>query len=309
MVCQRCGANNVPGAKFCTKCGAEMSGVQNQQGYSQQGYNQQGYNQQGYNQQSYNQQGYSQNPSGGQSGNEYDWKSKMNWDDMGKQPAADKKKLYTILLGAVAGVLVVTLIILAVVVLGKPANNNGGQQVQITTYPTQYTQPPVEVTDPVVVEPALTEPAPTEPPVVTYEYRYEIIQSDISWSEAKAACEAKGGYLATITTIDEYDKISRLANETNLIYLWLGACLPTQNTTWEQAGWITGEKWTFENWYPGEPSKIDEDDGAIEYCLCMWKVKGGPWTFNDQRNDILDGRPSISGKVGYVCEYKIEVVQ
>lgn len=292
MFCQRCGAKIQSGAKFCANCGAATNAANNQQSY------------------------------GGQSGYTYDRQSEIEKTDIGKESLTEKKKKYTVLIGAIAGVLVLALLLFVLVmILGdrkeseqeQPVENNQiEEQEEVVPEVTQPSEPVVaQPSEPAVaqpVEPAVAQPVEPEtaPPVVTYEYRYEIIQSDMSWSEAKEACEARGGYLATITTSEEYEKISKLADETDLIYLWLGACLPTADASWSQAGWITGESWSFENWYPGEPSKWD-DDGALEYCLSMWKVKGGPWTFNDQRNDIVAALPSITGKVGYVCEYKIEV--
>ena len=42
--------------------------------------------------------------------------------------------------------------------------------------------------------------------------------------------------------------------------------------------------------------------------LCFWHVYYGEddigWTFNDQRNDLMDEVPSGVGKVGYICEYE-----
>ena len=157
--------------------------------------------------------------------------------------------------------------------------------------------------------------APTEPPTEpepVYEYFYEVVKSDMSWLEAKSACEAKGGYLATISSQEEFDRISQLAADSGLTYLWVGAYLQSDSSSWADSAWITGESWTFENWYPGEPSKTDSD-GTRESYLCIWKAKyqGNDigWTFNDQRNDIVAALPSISGKVGYICEYKVEVYQ
>ena len=159
---------------------------------------------------------------------------------------------------------------------------------------------------------------PTQPaePVVTYEYRYEIVAGDLSWSAAYAECEAKGGYLATIDSAEEYEKICRLAEEFNasrpenkqMVYLWMGAYLPANSTQWK---WTTGEPIPLTNyyWYKNEPSY--EDDGVREDCLCLWDLphNGYDWTLNDQRNDIVRDFPSISGKIGYICEYKIEVRQ
>jgi len=151
-------------------------------------------------------------------------------------------------------------------------------------------------------------------PVVTYEYRYEIIKGNVSWSEAKAACEAKGGYLATINSAEEYATICALADDSGLTYLWLGANLPAGTTQWK---WSTGEEIPLENyyWYRNgdavEPSYMDKSDGVREDCLCMWNLSSGgyKWTLNDQRNNLVDAFPSVSGKIGYVCEYKIEVRQ
>lgn len=140
-------------------------------------------------------------------------------------------------------------------------------------------------------------------------HTYEVIAGDVSWEAAKSACEERGGYLATITSKEEYDKISEMAERSGLTYLWLGARLQLDTEEWTQTGWITGEEWTFENWYPGEPSHQDAD-GTKELFLCMWKAKYNEeelgWTFNDQRNDIVGAFPKIAGKVGYVCEYERE---
>lgn len=141
---------------------------------------------------------------------------------------------------------------------------------------------------------------------IVYEYSYEIVSGDLSWTEAKAACEAKGGYLATIGSQEEYNTIAALANQYDLKYLWVGACLPDNSATWADTGWIDGTPWTYENWYPGEPSRQDSD-GTYERYLCIWTVNGGPWTFNDQRNELVKDFPFTSGVVGYVCEYKNEV--
>ena len=140
-------------------------------------------------------------------------------------------------------------------------------------------------------------------------HTYEVIAGDLSWEDAKNACEERGGYLATITSEEEYEKISEMADRSGLTYLWLGAKLQSDTEEWKQAGWITGEDWTFDNWYPGEPSRQDTN-GTKELFLCMWKAKYNEeeigWTFNDQRNDIVGAFPKIAGKVGYVCEYERE---
>jgi len=148
---------------------------------------------------------------------------------------------------------------------------------------------------------------PTEPePVITYTYRYEIIQSDMTWEQAKLECERRGGYLATIGSQEEFDKIVAMAKQTDLRYLWVGAKLPYEGANWSDVGWIDGTAWTYDNWYPGEPSRRDTD-GAVENYLSIWTVKNDEWTFNDQRNELVENFPNTSGRVGFVCEYKDEV--
>lgn len=139
---------------------------------------------------------------------------------------------------------------------------------------------------------------------------YEIIASDTSWEGARMECEYKGGYLATITSKEEYDIVCELAEESGLTYLWLGALRYSDTDRWGDGSWITGEDWTFDYWYPGEPS-LEDLDGAKEYYLCLWNAKyeGNDigWTFNDQRNDLVTALPAVSGSVGYICEYENEV--
>ncbi len=156
-----------------------------------------------------------------------------------------------------------------------------------------------------------TEPSPpeTQPPV-TIEHTYEIIAGDVTWEEAKRACEERGGHLATVTSPEEYETVSGLASQHDLTFLWLGACLESDSDAWGETAWITGEPWSFEKWYPGEPSLTDAD-GTKESYLCLWNVaydgQDIGWTFNDQRNNIIEAVSYAQGQIGYVCEYENEV--
>ncbi len=148
--------------------------------------------------------------------------------------------------------------------------------------------------------------ANTEPEDPTAGHTYQIVISDVTWDEAKALAEEAGGYLATITSQAEYEAICEKANQAAVIadvrYLWLGASEGSNGWSGTDC-WITGEEWSFENWYPGEPSGADED-GTPETVLCLWSVADTGWTFNDQRNDLLSVLPSASGKIGYVIEFE-----
>ena len=150
-----------------------------------------------------------------------------------------------------------------------------------------------------------TEPIPEEPEKMS---TYQYVVKDISWTDAAAEAEASGGHLAVITSEEEYQKICELANESGLTYIWLGARVDAPYEDWRAKGWITGESWSFEYWYPNEPSGIDISDNVEELYLCLWNVKYEGtelgWTFNDQRNDLAGDFPSLSGKIGYIVEYE-----
>lgn len=137
---------------------------------------------------------------------------------------------------------------------------------------------------------------------------YQCVKKDISWYEAEWEAEEAGGHLAAITSEEEYNKICDIANKSGLTYIWIGARINSLSEDWFDTGWITGEDWTFDNWYPNEPSRIDTTDDEEELYLCLWNAKYNDseigWTFNDQRNDIVGAFPSISGKVGYIIEFE-----
>lgn len=181
-----------------------------------------------------------------------------------------------------------------------PTDAAGENQDASETQPVTETQPVVE-----------TAPTATEPPAApVYVSTYEVIAGDLSWHEAKLACEERGGTLASINSAEEYKEICTYATNSGLRYLWLGACLYSADDEWANAKWLTGEPWSYEIWYPGEPSKEDSD-GTKEYYLCLWDAKYDGeeigWTMNDQRSDIVADFPNVSGKIGYVCEYRVEV--
>lgn len=137
---------------------------------------------------------------------------------------------------------------------------------------------------------------------------YQYVKKDISWNEAEWEAENVGGHLAVITSEEEYNKVCDIANESGLKYIWIGARIDSISDDWSDNGWITGEDWTFDNWYPNEPSRIDTNDNEEELYLCLWNAKYNDseigWTFNDQRNDIVGAFPSISGKIGYIIEFE-----
>ena len=123
-------------------------------------------------------------------------------------------------------------------------------------------------------------------------HRYEVINTRMTWSEAKAYCENLGGYLATVESQEEYNKVLELASASGRKVLWLGA-QKNSNQTFE---WITGETFGYSFWLSGEPN----NEGGNENCLVMFQVNG-QWVWADVPNDVSPYYGEDT--VGFVCEY------
>jgi len=85
----------------------------------------------------------------------------------------------------------------------------------------------------------------------------------IKWSDARNAAAAMRymglkGHLATVTSDDEAEFISVHFPGDSQVSWWIGAYQDTSASDYrEPAGgwrWVTGERWSFTNWHPGEPN-------------------------------------------------------
>lgn len=117
-------------------------------------------------------------------------------------------------------------------------------------------------------------------------HKYEIFHDTLTWEEAKAACEAKGGHLATITSQEEQKMIESLNTQSSK--LWIGGC---KNSAGEWC-WVTGELWEYQNWGDGEPNN-SSNVVADESCVAVWPVK---W------NDLANS--NTYEQSGYICEWE-----
>ena len=154
---------------------------------------------------------------------------------------------------------------------------------------TQQEQPPVQEPDP--SGPAAVSTGVEQP-------RYMIIPSDSSWTEARNACAAKDGHLAVISTWEEFDVITRMAEAKGLTRVWIGCHRERNDLVWE-----TDEVVNFIKWGENEPSSWDYD-GTPENCIMLYRV-GDEWFYNDCRDDPAGAFPEFySGVMGYVCEFE-----
>lgn len=118
------------------------------------------------------------------------------------------------------------------------------------------------------------------------QHSYGIFYDTLTWEQAKAACEAKGGHLVTITSPEEQKLIESLNTQNSK--LWIGGYKNSAG----QWCWVTGEPWEYQNWGDGEPNN-SSNVVADESCVAVWPVK---W------NDLANS--NTYEQSGYICEWE-----
>jgi len=139
-------------------------------------------------------------------------------------------------------------------------------------------------------------------------HTYEAIQADVGWEDAKSAAENKGGYLATINSLEEFNLVTSMAFEKEIRVIWVGANRG-ELSDWNKVKWITGEpidylgKWFYNpNTGISEPSLTNEN-GVPEKYLMIFRVDDN-WYYNDANNEDTLVAYKNKGWIGYVIEYE-----
>lgn len=158
--------------------------------------------------------------------------------------------------------------------------------------------------------------------VASAQHRYELIVKDVTWTEAYDSCKEKGGYLATILSMDELEHIQDqiMAEEKTGISFWVGA-----NNIAVERKYYYGYHWLEpgmehgcdmldlynalwkEFWFEDEPSyRIETEEGErIDegYVMLTYYEDHGRCYLGDTAENVLSLDPSYAGKIGYICEY------
>ncbi len=107
--------------------------------------------------------------------------------------------------------------------------------------------------------------------------RYEWVPEYMSWDEADAHAKSKGGYLAVIDSLEEWNTVFDMMKRNYVIDTWLGLKRTdlSQPTQYQQFQWITtGKNLTSAEvknyFYPGEPNNANNNQG----CVRFWWGKG-----------------------------------
>ena len=159
------------------------------------------------------------------------------------------------------------------------------------------------------------EPEQDEPGI----HQYQIVIEDCTWYDALTRCSTQGGYLARISSPEEYQYIVDMLNSrgyTN-IHFYLGG---RRDDTGDDYYWVneqnefmgeilnSSDSWCSSYWYQNEPSFRDTGSDAtgeiVENVMNLFCVSGS-WYLNDSSDNLAGNYPDLlSGKVGYIIEYE-----
>ena len=134
-------------------------------------------------------------------------------------------------------------------------------------------------------------------------HRYQFVNGNFSWTQAKAKAEAMLGHLAVVTTREENNFLLNCLSGKlgNYQGVWLGAYALNPAAGWR---WVTGEPFTFTAWGAGEPNTNQIDrDGTYPYGLDIFRADneyGERYGWNDS---AINGNAWMNQMKGFIVEW------
>ena len=125
---------------------------------------------------------------------------------------------------------------------------------------------------------------------------YKLIDTGLNWNDAVAYCESLGGHLVTITSGVEQAFVQDLiVSKGTKGYYWTGG-VRSSGDNWI---WITGEKFSYSNWYSGEPNNGFGDEDIIT----VYKING-MWNDVAKLGNTAGKYPFFNiENSGFICEW------
>lgn len=122
---------------------------------------------------------------------------------------------------------------------------------------------------------------------------YKVIQDGATtdWNAALQYCNARNGYLATITSQEENDFLYSYIKQEGYESAYFGLSDAAYEGTWT---WANGEAVTYTNWHKNEPN--GENSGE-DYALFYYKYSDGTWNEGDF------GNRTVNSGTAFICEW------
>lgn len=150
--------------------------------------------------------------------------------------------------------------------------------------------------------------------------RYEIVVRDCGWTQAYQESLQKGGYLVRINSKEEYDYILQMISQSGYdkVHFYLGGrrdpdsqeyyWIDENNQTYGVQLNNNPEAWCNGLWMSGEPSFSDPNLNIDEaYLNIFYYPSEGRWIWNDGPENIPSVVGTLSGYVGYIVEYDLDM--
>jgi len=122
---------------------------------------------------------------------------------------------------------------------------------------------------------------------------YKRFLERLSWKDAKARCEAMGGYLACVTSDKENQFVGDLADGKSM---WLGGSDHEKEGTWR---WVSGEPFRYTKWYPDQPRRGHPTQHYLHIGVWWGNQPDNQYLWND--NDSVP--PNQYKNHGFICEW------
>ena len=134
-------------------------------------------------------------------------------------------------------------------------------------------------------------------------HSYKLIDTGLTWNDAKAYCESLGGHLVTITSGMEQAFVQDLiVSKGTKGYYWTGG---VRNSAGDFI-WITGEEFSYSNWEHGQP----DNAGNSENIATIYRYQGRNGMWNDLSELGNNGGTSVGKYIfyniensGFICEW------
>jgi hypothetical protein len=109
---------------------------------------------------------------------------------------------------------------------------------------------------------------------------YRVNSDLLTFSAARDACKAAGGYLVAVSSEAEDDFVHQLLEADH----WLGASDGRSDSA-EGVGsytWLSGDEWDYSNWEGGQPNAVatncpNQNSGANCFEHCAYQDESGGW--------------------------------